>query len=120
MKWCFANRLVICHLPSCKFLRHRHLLSLQDIPTDLKKFDVLVKVLACGVSISNEEYKPVVDEGKSSTEYKTLGTDISGIVQSIGSEVNTLHVGDRVAGIYFIFRFIFKTNVYLNYKNTLV
>ncbi|XP_065201802.1 quinone oxidoreductase-like protein 1 [Planococcus citri] len=71
----------------------------QDVSTDLKKFDVLVKVLACGISIANEEYKPVVDDSKMDTEYRTLGTDISGIVQSVGSEVNTLHVGDRVAGV---------------------
>lgn len=64
----------------------------------MKKFDVLVKVLACGISIAAEEYRPLVDEAEKDANYKTLGTDISGIVQSVGSDVKTLQVGDHVAG----------------------
>lgn len=89
--------LLIAYLPISSAYTDVH--RFQEVSTDLKKFDVLVKVLACGISIAAEEYKPVVDESEINTKYKTLGTDISGIVQSVGAEVKTLHVGDHVAGL---------------------
>lgn len=65
-------------------------------------YQVLVKIVACGISV--EDYVTIPNDTCIDLEHKSFGTDISGIVQSIGSGVETLHVGDYVAGsVCFIF-----------------
>jgi NADPH:quinone reductase-like Zn-dependent oxidoreductase len=59
---------------------------------------VLVRVKAAGVG----PWDALVREGKSGIPQSlplTLGSDISGIVQSVGSGVNALRVGDEIYGV---------------------
>lgn len=67
------------------------------IPKQLEMYQVLVKIVACGISV--EDYVTIPNDTCIDLEHKSFGTDISGIVQSIGSGVETLHVGDYVAGV---------------------
>ena len=68
----------------------------QSVPRNLKKFDVLVKIVACGISAADCESN--THHLNVNEEYEPLGRSVSGIVQSIGSGVKTLRVGDNVAG----------------------
>lgn len=78
----------------CRYL----IFSLQDLPTELNKFHVLVKVLACGISASTKYNKMVYDEIKYDIPHASFRTDIAGIVQNVGTEVKTLQIGDQVTG----------------------
>ncbi|XKL65186.1 hypothetical protein PGB90_005272 [Kerria lacca] len=71
----------------------------KDLPTELNKFHVLVKVLACGISASTKYNKMVYDEIKYDIPHASFRTDIAGIVQNVGTEVKTLQIGDQVTGV---------------------
>lgn len=76
---------------------------MQLITGEMKKFEVLVKVVACGISA--DDCIPVLTGVHVDDGCQQLGTDISGIVHCVGAEVKTLRIGDRVAGTYLILCF---------------
>lgn len=66
----------------------------------MDKNGVLIKVKAC--ALPSAHYDPVaiaVILPRMKNQRLGLGSDISGIVQAIGSDVTTLSVGDSVVGI---------------------
>ncbi len=71
-------------------------LELQEIPVPIiGEKDILVRVCAAGICHSDAHYRA----GRSSMGKLpiTLGHEVSGIVESIGSQVTTVKTGDRVA-----------------------
>lgn len=68
---------------------------------------VLIQIRACGLSPISVERENrdllrgvcALDAAESGAEYIYLGQDIAGIIRSIGSDVTTLQVGDRVVGM---------------------
>src|SRR5690606_21497367 len=68
---------------------------IEDLPKpDIKPNQVLVKVKACG--INPVDWKSTV-YGYFEMPY-TIGTDISGTIETVGSDVTNFKVGDAVIG----------------------
>ncbi len=70
-------------------------LQIQDLPIpEPGPKDVLVRVKAAGICHSDAHYRA----GTSSVDPKpmTLGHEVAGIVETVGSEVHTVRQGQRV------------------------
>ena len=74
-------------------------LIMEELPLPVpRKGEVLVRVAAAGVGA----WDAWIREGKSKVSPPlpfTLGSDISGVVESVGSGVTTFRAGDEVYGV---------------------
>lgn len=76
-------------------------LELQEIPIpEIGDRDILVKVKAAGICHSDAHYRAGVSAAI--TAPRTLGHEVAGIVEKIGSKVDNVQVGDRVCLHYLI------------------
>jgi len=80
---------------SIRFVGVKKPLEMQDIPVpEIEGRDVLVKVMAAGICHSDAHYRAGI-----STVHPvplTLGHEVAGIIEKVGSEVTNVKVGDRV------------------------
>lgn len=76
-------------------------LELQEIPIpDIGEQDILVKIKAAGICHSDVHYL----KGLSPVSFLpiTLGHEVAGVVEKIGSKVNNIKIGDRVCLHYMV------------------
>jgi 2-desacetyl-2-hydroxyethyl bacteriochlorophyllide A dehydrogenase len=88
-----------CNMKAVRLVEVHHPLQLQEIPIPaIGENDVLVRVRAAGICHSDVHYRT----GTAPIEPlpRTLGHEIAGVVERIGSRVTTVRVGDRVCVHY--------------------
>lgn len=75
-------------------------LQLEEAPRPMPTADeVLIKVYASGVNPVDWKIRKGLRKEKFPTDFPlTLGWDVSGVVEEMGSAVRTLHLGDKVYG----------------------
>lgn len=86
-------------MKAVRLIEPQHPLQLQNIPIPfIGENDVLVRVKAAGICHTDVHYRA----GKSPVHPlpRTLGHEISGIVEQVGNNVTTIKVGDRVCVHY--------------------
>lgn len=86
-------------MKAVRLVEANHPLQMQEIPVpSIGESDVLVRVRAAGICHSDVHYRA----GKSPVEPlpRTLGHEIAGVVEQVGSQVRTVRVGDRVCVHY--------------------
>src|SRR5689334_20104888 len=82
-------------MKAVRLIRPSQPLEMQEVPVPSPgAIDALVRVKAAGICHSDAHYRA----GISSVEPlpKTLGHEVAGVVEQVGSEVSTLKPGDRV------------------------
>ena len=82
-------------MKSVRMIEAGKLLQLQAIPMpEIGAKDILVRVCAAGICHSDAHYRA----GRSSMAFLpiTLGHEVAGVIEEIGSDVTTVKVGDRV------------------------
>ena len=87
-------------MKAVRLIEPQHPLQLQNIPIPIiGENDVLVRVKAAGICHTDVHYRA----GKSPVHPlpRTLGHEISGIVEQVGNHVTTVKVGDRV-GVHYV------------------
>jgi 2-desacetyl-2-hydroxyethyl bacteriochlorophyllide A dehydrogenase len=88
-------------MKAVRLVEVHHPLQMQDIPVPvIREGDVLVRVRAAGICHSDVHYRA----GKSSVQPlpRTLGHEITGVVEQVGNQVTTVKVGDRVCVHYML------------------
>lgn len=83
-------------MKAVRFVGTRQPLQMQEIPVPpVGENDVLVKIKAAGICHSDAHYRA----GLSPVSFAplTLGHEVAGLIEKIGSSVNDLKVGERVA-----------------------
>ncbi|MFA6472934.1 MAG: zinc-binding dehydrogenase [Candidatus Latescibacterota bacterium] len=76
-------------------------LEMQDIPVpEIHAEDVLVRVMAAGICHSDAHYRSGVS--KVYPLPRTLGHEVSGVIEKVGSDVTHLKPGDRVCLHYLV------------------
>ena len=88
-------------MKAVRLVEVHHPLQMQDIPVPvISEGDVLVRVRAAGIGHSDVHYRA----GKSSVQPlpRTLGHEITGVVEQVGNQVTTVKVGDRVCVHYML------------------
>jgi 2-desacetyl-2-hydroxyethyl bacteriochlorophyllide A dehydrogenase len=88
-------------MKAVRLVEVHHPLQMQDIPVPvISEGDVLVRVRAAGICHSDVHYRA----GKSSVQPlpRTLGHEITGVVEQVGNQVTTVKVGDRVCVHYML------------------
>src|SRR6266481_1239521 len=82
-------------MKAVRLVQPHHALELQDVPRPAPgPQDVLVRVKAAGICHSDAHYRA----GKSRVHPLplTLGHEVAGVVEKVGSRVSKFNVGDRV------------------------
>lgn len=88
-------------MKAVRLVEVHHPLQMQDIPVPvISEGDVLVRIRAAGICHSDVHYRA----GKSSVQPlpRTLGHEITGVVEQVGNQVTTVKVGDRVCVHYML------------------
>jgi 2-desacetyl-2-hydroxyethyl bacteriochlorophyllide A dehydrogenase len=86
-------------MKAVRLVEAHHPLQMQEIPVPtIGESDVLVRVRAAGICHSDVHYRA----GKSPVQPlpRTLGHEIAGVVEQVGSRVTTIKVGQRVCVHY--------------------
>ncbi|MBL8078613.1 MAG: zinc-binding dehydrogenase [Anaerolineales bacterium] len=82
-------------MKAIRFIGPKQPLEMQDIPIpEIGERDVLVKVKAAGICHSDAHYRAGISPVRPVP--LTLGHEVAGVVQKIGSQVTNVKVGDRV------------------------
>jgi propanol-preferring alcohol dehydrogenase len=82
-------------MKAIRFVGVKQALEMQDIPVpEIGERDILVKVRAAGICHSDAHYRAGISPVKPVP--LTLGHEVAGIVEKIGSQVTNVKVGDRV------------------------
>ena len=82
-------------MKAVRFVGVKKPLQMQEIPVpEIGERDVLVKVMAAGVCHSDAHYRAGVSPVRPTP--LTLGHEVAGVVEKIGSQVANVKVGDRV------------------------
>ncbi|HNO32580.1 MAG TPA: zinc-binding dehydrogenase [Anaerolineales bacterium] len=82
-------------MKAIRFVGVNQPLQMQDIPVpEIGPKDVLVKVKAAGICHSDAHYRAGISPVKPVP--LTLGHEVAGVIEKIGSDVTHLRVGDRV------------------------
>lgn len=82
-------------MKAIRFISPKQPLEMQDIPIpDIGERDVLVKVKAAGICHSDAHYRAGISPVRPVP--LTLGHEVAGVVQKIGSQVTNVKIGDRV------------------------
>lgn len=82
-------------MKAVRFVGAKQALEMQDIPTpEIGKRDILVKVKAAGICHSDAHYRAGISPVKPVP--LTLGHEVAGVVEKIGSQVTNVKIGDRV------------------------
>jgi 2-desacetyl-2-hydroxyethyl bacteriochlorophyllide A dehydrogenase len=83
-------------MKAIRFIGIKQPLQMQEIPIpQIGEWDVLVKVKAAGICHSDAHYRAGISPVRPVP--LTLGHEVAGVVEKIGSQVNRIRVGDRVA-----------------------
>lgn len=82
-------------MKAIRFISPKQPLEMQDIPIpEIGERDVLVKVKAAGICHSDAHYRAGISPVRPVP--LTLGHEVAGVVQKIGSQVTNVKIGDRV------------------------
>lgn len=82
-------------MKAVRFIAPKQPLEMQDIPVpEIGERDILVKVKAAGICHSDAHYRAGVSPVKPVP--LTLGHEVAGVVEKIGSQVTNVKIGDRV------------------------
>jgi 2-desacetyl-2-hydroxyethyl bacteriochlorophyllide A dehydrogenase len=82
-------------MKAVRFVGAKQALETQDIPIpEIGERDILVKVKAAGICHSDAHYRAGVSPVKPVP--LTLGHEVAGVVEKIGSQVTNVKIGDRV------------------------
>lgn len=82
-------------MKAVRFISPKQPLEMQDIPVpEIGERDILVKVKAAGICHSDAHYRAGVSPVKPVP--LTLGHEVAGVVEKIGSQVTNVKIGDRV------------------------
>lgn len=88
-------------MKAIRLIQPRRPLELQDLPLpSVGPADVLVRVKAAGICHSDAHYR--AGNSKVSPLPLTLGHEVAGYVEKVGSDVRTARVGDRVCIHYLV------------------
>ncbi|MBL8090316.1 MAG: zinc-binding dehydrogenase [Anaerolineales bacterium] len=82
-------------MKAVRFVGVKQALEMQDIPVpEIGERDILVKVKAAGICHSDAHYRAGISPVKPVP--LTLGHEVAGVVEKIGSQVTKVKIGDRV------------------------
>ncbi len=82
-------------MKAVRFIAPKQPLEMQDIPVpEIGERDILVKVKAAGICHSDAHYRAGVSPVKPVP--LTLGHEVAGVVEKIGSQVTNVKIGERV------------------------
>lgn len=82
-------------MKAVRFIGVNKPLEMQEIPTpEFGERDIFVKVKAAGICHSDAHYRAGISPVRPIP--LTLGHEVAGIVEKIGSQVTNVHIGDRV------------------------
>lgn len=82
-------------MKAVRFVGVKQALEIQDIPIpEIGERDILVKVKAAGICHSDAHYRAGISPVKPIP--LTLGHEVAGVVEKIGSQVTNVKIGDRV------------------------
>ncbi len=82
-------------MKAVRFIGVKQALEMQEIPIpEIGERDILVKVKAAGICHSDAHYRAGISPVKPVP--LTLGHEVAGVVEKIGSQVSNVKIGDRV------------------------
>ena len=88
-------------MKAVRLVKTGQLLEMQEVPEpQIGEHDVLVRVKSAGICHSDAHYRAGVSPVSSLP--LTLGHEIAGLVEGVGSQVNSVEVGDRVCLHYLV------------------
>lgn len=88
-------------MKAVRFVGAKKPLELHEVPLpEIGQGDVLVRVRAAGICHSDVHYRTGI--AKMDRYPITLGHEVAGVIEAVGENVGTLHIGDRVSLHYLI------------------
>ncbi len=88
-------------MKAVRLVETRQLLQMQEVPRpQIGEDDVLVRIKAAGICHSDAHYRAGISPVSSLP--LTLGHEVAGVIEEVGSQVSSVRVGDRVCLHYLV------------------